>query len=116
MSKGHAEDGYSSPHTTLTHALELKPYIEEPVSIAASSCYIFPDLRPQVRHDFVLSSRKAVDEYWNTLEYCYAAAKSKAALLAFPGSAVHEVVSLPKVYLLLNVFLFHFDTCAAMIH
>ncbi|KAL8458672.1 hypothetical protein ACS0TY_036253 [Phlomoides rotata] len=91
VSKGHGEDESSSPHTTLTHALELKPYIEEPVSIAASSGYIFPDLRPQVRHDFVLSSRKAVDEYWNTLEYCYAAAKSKAALLAFPGSAVHEV-------------------------
>lgn len=91
VSKGHAEDGSSSPHTTLTHALELKPYIEEPVSTVASSGFIFPDLRPQVRHDFVLSSRKAVDEYWNTLEYCYAAAKSRAALLAFPGSAVHEV-------------------------
>lgn len=91
MSKGHAEDGASNPHTTLTHALELKPYIEEPVSTGASSGFIYPDLRPQVRHDFVLSSRKAVDEYWNTLEYCYAAAKSRAALLAFPGSAVHEV-------------------------
>ncbi|KAL0441362.1 UNVERIFIED_CONTAM: hypothetical protein Sradi_0075100 [Sesamum radiatum] len=91
VSKGHAEDGASSPHTTLTHALELKPYIEEPVSAGASSGLIYPDLRPQVRHDFVLSSRKAVDEYWNTLEYCFAAAKSRAALLAFPGSAVHEV-------------------------
>ncbi|XP_011072578.1 uncharacterized protein LOC105157796 isoform X2 [Sesamum indicum] len=91
VSKGHAEDGASSPHTTLTHALELKPYIEEPVSTGASSGLLYPDLRPQVRHDFVLSSRKAVDEYWNTLEYCYAAAKSRAALLAFPGSAVHEV-------------------------
>ncbi|KAL0415050.1 UNVERIFIED_CONTAM: hypothetical protein Slati_3336900 [Sesamum latifolium] len=91
VSKGHAEDGASSPHTTLTHALELKPYIEEPVSAGASSGLTYPDLRPQVRHDFVLSSRKAVDEYWNTLEYCYAAAKSSAAFLAFPGSAVHEV-------------------------
>ncbi|KAL0354484.1 UNVERIFIED_CONTAM: hypothetical protein Sradi_3895300 [Sesamum radiatum] len=91
VSKGHAEDGASSPHTTLTHALELKPYVEEPVSAGASSGLTYPDLRPQVRHDFVLSSRKAVDEYWNTLEYCYAAAKSRAALLAFPGSAVHEV-------------------------
>ncbi|KAK6148741.1 hypothetical protein DH2020_016266 [Rehmannia glutinosa] len=91
VSKGHAEDGASSQHTTLTHALELKPYIEEPVSAVASAGFVFPDLRPQIRHDFILSSRKAVDEYWNTLEYCYAAAKSRAALLAFPGSAVHEV-------------------------
>ncbi|XP_027105521.1 uncharacterized protein [Coffea arabica] len=78
--------------TTLVHALELKPYIEEPVSIVASTCgFIFPDLRPHVRHDFVLSTRKVVDEYWNTLEYCYSAADSKAALHAFPGSAVHEI-------------------------
>ncbi|PIN22319.1 hypothetical protein CDL12_04982 [Handroanthus impetiginosus] len=91
VSKDHAEDGTSSPHATLSHALELKPYIEEPASTVESSGFIFPDLRPQVRHDFVLSSRKAVDEYWNTLEYCYAAAKSRAALLAFPGCAVHEV-------------------------
>ncbi|KAL2516429.1 B-block binding subunit of TFIIIC [Forsythia ovata] len=91
VSKGN-EDASSGSHTTLTHALELKPYIEEPVStVALSSDFLFPDLRPQVRHDFVLSSRKAVDEYWNTLEYCYATAKSRAALHAFPGSAVHEV-------------------------
>ncbi|GFP90591.1 hypothetical protein PHJA_001203200 [Phtheirospermum japonicum] len=88
VSKGHGEDG---PSTTLAHALELKPYIEEPVTIVASAGHVLPDLRPQVRHDFVLSSRKAVDEYWKTLEYCYSAAKSRAALLAFPGTAVHEV-------------------------
>ncbi|CAI9753733.1 unnamed protein product [Fraxinus pennsylvanica] len=92
LSKGNEEDSSSGSHTTLTHALELKPYIEEPIStVALSSDFLFPDLRPQVRHDFVLSSRKAVDEYWNTLEYCYATAKSQAALHAFPGSAVHEV-------------------------
>ncbi|KAL6514977.1 hypothetical protein OROGR_020556 [Orobanche gracilis] len=91
VSKGHTEDGANSPHATLAHALELKPYIEEPVFTVASACLASHDLRPQVRHDFVLSSRKAVDAYWNTLEYCYCAAKSRAALLAFPGTAVHEV-------------------------
>ncbi|XP_051135794.1 uncharacterized protein LOC127254623 isoform X2 [Andrographis paniculata] len=91
VSKDHADDEGSSQCTTLTHALELKPYIEEPVSIVTASGFIFPDLRPQVRHDFIFSSSKAVAEYWNTLEYCYATAKSTAALLAFPGSAVQEV-------------------------
>ncbi|KAH6827918.1 hypothetical protein C2S53_014880 [Perilla frutescens var. hirtella] len=91
VSKGHAEDGSSNPHATLTHALELKPYLEEPTSGIASSGLVSADLRPQVRHDFVLSSKKAVDDYWSTLEYCYAAAKSRAALLAFPGCAVNEV-------------------------
>ncbi|KAL3519979.1 hypothetical protein ACH5RR_018128 [Cinchona calisaya] len=89
---GHADDEAKVQDTTLVHAMELKPYIEEPVSIVASSSgFIFPDLRPHIRHDFVLSTRKAVDDYWNTLEYCYAAANSKAALHAFPGSAVHEI-------------------------
>lgn len=92
MSKGHTEDEVSSQHTTLVHALELKPYIEEPISISTSTGFSFPDMRPQVRHDFVLSNRKVVDEYWNTLEYCYGTAKSSAALLAFPGCAVHEVL------------------------
>ncbi|XP_047958329.1 uncharacterized protein LOC125203869 isoform X2 [Salvia hispanica] len=91
MSKGHAEDGSSRLHTTLTYALEFKPYLEEPTSTVASSDLAFADLRPQIRHDFVLSSKKAIDEYWGTLEYCYAAAKSKAALLAFPGSAVSQI-------------------------
>ncbi|KAL1551739.1 hypothetical protein AAHA92_19540 [Salvia divinorum] len=90
MSKGHAEDGSSSLHTTLTYALEFRPYLEEPTSTVSSSGNL-ADLRPQIRHDFVLSSKKAVDEYWGTLEYCYAAAKSKAALLAFPGSAVSQI-------------------------
>ncbi|XP_057504442.1 uncharacterized protein LOC130787950 isoform X1 [Actinidia eriantha] len=89
---GLSEDIANIPHATLTYALELKPYIEEPVSIITpSSGVISFDLRPQIRHDFILSSRKALDEYWSTLEYSYAAADSKAALHAFPGSAVPEV-------------------------
>ncbi|KAK4781152.1 hypothetical protein SAY87_017258 [Trapa incisa] len=80
------------PHAIVTHALELKPYVEEPLSILANSfSFISLDLRPRVRHDFILSSREAVDEYWQTLEYCYASADPKAATHAFPGSAVHEV-------------------------
>ncbi|XP_073118562.1 uncharacterized protein [Henckelia pumila] len=92
VSNGQAEYGSGSgSHTTLTHALEFKPYIEEPVSSIASSGFLFPDLRPQIRHDFVLSTKKTVDEYWDTLEYCYAAVEARAALHAFPGSAVQEV-------------------------
>jgi general transcription factor 3C polypeptide 1 len=86
-----SEEVSDARHTTLTYALELKPYIEEPsvtMVVPASSGF---DFRPHIRHDFVLSSKEAVDDYWNTLEYCYAAADSKAALHAFPGSAVHEV-------------------------
>lgn len=78
-------------HTTLRHSLELKPYIEEPVGMVFPSTGISSDLRPHHRHDFVLATRKSVDEYWNTLEYCYAASDPKAALHAFPGSAVDEV-------------------------
>ncbi|KAL4560086.1 hypothetical protein LXL04_032234 [Taraxacum kok-saghyz] len=81
------------PHSaTLKHSLELKPYIEEPVTVVLPSPGVNSfDLRPHVRHDFVLASRKGVDEYWNILEYCYSASDPKAALHAFPGSAVHEV-------------------------
>ncbi|MCD7449709.1 hypothetical protein HAX54_001138 [Datura stramonium] len=89
---GHPENTADLPHTTLTHVLELKPYIEEPVCSVGSSHFIHcPDLRPQIRHDFVLSSKKAVEEYWNTLEYCYSASDRKSALHAFPGCAVNEV-------------------------
>ncbi|KAK6264270.1 hypothetical protein SCA6_019704 [Theobroma cacao] len=79
------------PHANLTHAMELKPYIEEPLSLVATSTFRSFDLRPRIRHDFILLSKEAVDDYWKTLEYCYAAADPRAALHAFPGSAVHEV-------------------------
>ncbi|KAK8629039.1 hypothetical protein V6N13_077896 [Hibiscus sabdariffa] len=79
------------PHANLTHAMELKPYIEEPLSWVATSTSKSLDLRPRIRHDFILSNREAVDDYWKTLEYCYAATDPRAALHAFPGSAVHEV-------------------------
>lgn len=92
VSDEHGTDGSQLSQATFTHAMELKPYIEEPISKdAISLCFRPLDLRPRIRHDFVLSSRKVVDEYWQTLEYCYAAADSRAALHAFPGSAVHEV-------------------------
>lgn len=85
-------DAVKNSHATLLYALELKPYIEEPPSVSplpGGSCS--NDLRPHLRHDFVLSTCEALDKYWQTLEYCYAAADPKAALLAFPGSVVHEV-------------------------
>ncbi|XP_017252944.1 uncharacterized protein LOC108223286 isoform X2 [Daucus carota subsp. sativus] len=92
VSSENLEDAAAVLDTTLTYSLELKPYIEEPVSLAPCSAAFVPsDIRPQYRHDFVLSSRTAVDDYWNTLEYCYAAVDREAALHAFPGSAVHEV-------------------------
>ncbi|XP_062008741.1 uncharacterized protein LOC133725476 isoform X1 [Rosa rugosa] len=89
----HSENGFQVPPPMISaYALELKPYVEEPVSKdAISLSFGSRDLRPRIRHDFSLSSREAVDEYWQTLEYCYAAADPRAALLAFPGSCVHEV-------------------------
>lgn len=85
-------DGTKVKHATVTHALTLKPYIEEPLSIVAKSFnFVSLDLRPRIRHDFILSNKEAVDEYWQTLEYCYAATDPKAAIHSFPGSAVHEV-------------------------
>ncbi|KAG7646645.1 B-block binding subunit of TFIIIC [Arabidopsis thaliana x Arabidopsis arenosa] len=84
-------DEIEEKYANLTHAMELKPYIEEPVFVAATSNVMSLDFRPRIRHDFILSNRDAVDEYWLTLEYCYAAADHRAAKLAFPGSVVQEV-------------------------
>ena len=92
MITSQSRDGVKTPHP-LTHMMELRPYIEEPLSNdAASLNFMSLDIRPRIRHDFVLSNRCAVDEYWRTLEYCYAASNRKAALYAFPGSVVHEVI------------------------
>lgn len=89
---GELLDAPVGAQTTLRHSIELRPYIEEPVQMYLPSTGADSfDLRPHVRHDFILASRKDVDEYWNTLEYCYAASDPKAALHAFPGSVVHEV-------------------------
>ncbi|KAK4267222.1 hypothetical protein QN277_024033 [Acacia crassicarpa] len=86
-----SRDGVMTP-CALTHLMELKPYMEEPFSNDASSIsFISVDLRPRIRHDFILSNRDAVDKYWQTLEYCFAAADQKAASLAFPGTVVPEV-------------------------
>ncbi|XP_057830258.2 uncharacterized protein LOC131041249 isoform X1 [Cryptomeria japonica] len=93
MVKGHEEDdGDAVPQAVLTYAMELKPYIEEPVPRAVPSltANVF-DLRPRVRHDFVLSSRDALDAYWKTLEYCFCAADPTIAARAFPGSSVPEI-------------------------
>ncbi|XP_019058110.1 PREDICTED: uncharacterized protein LOC104813957 [Tarenaya hassleriana] len=91
VSSGHRSNEVEEKCANLTHTMELKPYIEEPIFVSATSNVISLDLRPRIRHDFVLSSREAVDEYWLTLEYCYAAADHRAAAQAFPGSVVHEV-------------------------
>ncbi|PWA49195.1 B-block binding subunit of TFIIIC [Artemisia annua] len=88
---GELLDAPVGAQTTLRHSIELRPYIEEPVQMYLPSTGVDSfDLRPHVRHDFILASRKDVDVYWNTLEYCYAASDPKAALHAFPGSVVHE--------------------------
>lgn len=92
VSGEHPKDGVLELQAAFTHAMELKPYIEEPISKhAISLCAGHVDLRPRIRHDFNLSNREAVQEYWQTLEFAYAASHPKAALNAFPGSAVHEV-------------------------
>ncbi|XP_047341147.1 uncharacterized protein LOC124944847 [Impatiens glandulifera] len=98
------EDGHPKEQplvATLTYALELKPYIEEPLQIFKSSIP-HDHHQPETRHDFVLSSQESVDEYWNTLEYIYATAEPKMALHAFPGCAVHEIC-IPRSWSLLRV-------------
>lgn len=103
-------DGSELLQATPTNALELRPYIEEPVSKDAMSLNFRPlDFRPRIRHDFVLSNRKAVDEYWETLEYCYATADPRAALHAFPGSSVHEVCAAVYYNISLYFILFYFS-------
>ncbi|CAH2037163.1 unnamed protein product [Thlaspi arvense] len=84
-------DEIEEKYANLTHAMEFKPYIEEPVFVAATPSVMSLDFRPRIRHDFILSNRDAVDEYWQTLEYCYSAADHRAAKQAFPGSVVQEV-------------------------
>ncbi|KAH9323304.1 hypothetical protein KI387_017943, partial [Taxus chinensis] len=93
MIKGHEEEDCDViPQAVLTYAMELKPYIEEPVPRAVPSLTVNVfDLRPRVRHDFVLSSRDALDAYWKTLEYCFCAADPTVAARAFPGSSVPEI-------------------------
>lgn len=86
------EDVNAVPQAVLTYAMELKPYIEEPAPRAVPSLTVNVfDLRPRVRHDFVFSSRDAVDAYWKTLEYCFCAAEPAVASRAFPGSTVPEI-------------------------
>ncbi|KAF6169917.1 hypothetical protein GIB67_034309, partial [Kingdonia uniflora] len=65
----------------LTHALELKPYIEKPLSLGESSL----DHCPR-RYKFILSNREEVDKYWNTLENYYATVNAMATGSAFLGS------------------------------
>ncbi|KAL5983022.1 hypothetical protein ACLOJK_017102 [Asimina triloba] len=92
VSGEHESTMETAPCAILTHAMELKPYVEEPLFRALRSSRLnSSDLRPRIRHDFILSNKEAVDAYWNTLEYCYAAADPVAASHAFPGSAVNEV-------------------------
>ncbi|KAJ0974336.1 hypothetical protein J5N97_016301 [Dioscorea zingiberensis] len=88
------EDVQRLPCAVLTHALELKPNIEEPLPksfCSSNSCA--SNLHPKLRHEFLLPHKDTVDAYWETLEYCYAAADPESAKHAFPGSTVPEVFS-----------------------
>uniref|UniRef100_A0A7N0V6S9 B-block binding subunit of TFIIIC domain-containing protein n=1 Tax=Kalanchoe fedtschenkoi TaxID=63787 RepID=A0A7N0V6S9_KALFE len=89
---GNQEGGQLSLHSNFNFAFELNPYIEEPrATFPTSSNPASLDLRPLIRHDFVLLNRDAVDDYWKTLEYFYSAADPIAAAHAFPGSSVPEL-------------------------
>ncbi|URD86352.1 hypothetical protein MUK42_27492 [Musa troglodytarum] len=91
VKEGTAEDDNGLSHAVLTYAMELKPYIEEPMTRTITPSHFKVDLRPRIRHDFLLLKPEAVDVYWETLEYCYAAADQVAASCAFPGSSVCDV-------------------------
>nr|CAD1843635.1 unnamed protein product [Ananas comosus var. bracteatus] len=89
--EGHPEDESVLQHAVLRHAMELKPYIEEPLSRSMPSSCVNANRSPRIRHDFVFSKQDAVDAYWETLEYCYATAAPADASHAFPGSSAPEV-------------------------
>lgn len=91
MREGHPEDESVLQHAVLRHAMELKPYIEEPLSRSMPSSCVNANRSPRIRHDFVFSKQDAVDAYWETLEYCYATAAPADASHAFPGSSAPEV-------------------------
>ncbi|XVF74373.1 hypothetical protein PTKIN_Ptkin13bG0105300 [Pterospermum kingtungense] len=98
VTSGSSVDGVISPHANPVYVLELNPYIEEPPLVArhlnSGSLDLCPDrdvVHEIIRHEFILSNRDAVDEYWQVLEYTYAMVDPKAALHAFPGCTVHEI-------------------------
>ncbi|KAL4310551.1 hypothetical protein GQ457_01G047440 [Hibiscus cannabinus] len=94
VTRGSSGAGVILSHSGHVYALELKPYIEEPLLVATHSNSGFLDLFPEqeiVRHEFILSNRDDIDEYWQFLEYTYAGVDPKAASHAFPGSTVHEI-------------------------
>ncbi|KAM0863831.1 hypothetical protein ACQ4PT_044327 [Festuca glaucescens] len=74
-----------------THAMELRPYIEEPTRRILPPSYVNVNHHPKIRHDFVLSKQEFVGAYWETLEYCYLTAGFAEPLSAFPGCSVPEV-------------------------
>ncbi|KAB1669530.1 hypothetical protein ES319_1Z034700v1 [Gossypium barbadense] len=101
VNSGSSDDGVTSLHASPVYSLELKPYIEEPTLLIACSNFGSLDLCPDrhvmdemIRHEFVLSNRDAIDEYWQFLEYTYAGVDLKDASHAFPGSTVHEFMGL----------------------
>ncbi|KAL6846714.1 hypothetical protein ACP4OV_024162 [Aristida adscensionis] len=90
LAKEPVEDSGAQSGAVLTHALELRPYIEEPTPRVLSSLHLYVNHRPNFRHDFVFSKQESVDAYWDTLQYCYCTADS-AESNAFPGCCVPEV-------------------------
>ncbi|PKU70118.1 hypothetical protein MA16_Dca020607 [Dendrobium catenatum] len=77
----------------LSHALELKAYLEEPVpAVLPSSDILRSNDCYKLRHDFILSDKEAVELYWETLEYCFASADPSYSRQCFPGSIVEEEI------------------------
>ncbi|KAL5721524.1 hypothetical protein ACHQM5_005161 [Ranunculus cassubicifolius] len=86
------EDQDQSLLAILTYTMELKPFIEEPLSrVSLSLGTSSRETRATIRHDFVLSSKDDVDAYWSTLEKCAAINRPKAKVHAVQGSSVQKV-------------------------
>jgi general transcription factor 3C polypeptide 1 len=97
-----------------THAMELRPYIEEPTRRILPPSYVNVNHHPKIRHDFVLSKQEFVGAYWETLEYCYLTAGFAEPLSAFPGCSVPEVCNhcyTSLQYYLIVVTLYFWSTC-----
>ncbi|KAJ6799562.1 uncharacterized protein M6B38_364900 [Iris pallida] len=92
---GFVEGVDALPCPVPTHAMELRPYIEEPLPrVLKSSNIVALDLCPRQRHKFYLSNLEDVDRYWLTLECFYAKTDPIASSHAFPGSVVNEIFQL----------------------
>lgn len=84
LSVTHSDDNFKSmdrvktPYT-LAHMMKLRSCIL--LNDNAFFNFMFDDIWPIIRYGFIRSNRYAVDEYWQTLEYCYVVGNTKSCFI-----------------------------------